>query len=389
MIRRVWPHAARSRPRRTRDRQDASERYTRPVASRPLYLHVGTGKSGTSSLQSAIWNSTEELAKDGIGLPFDRRAAAVRRLLSPMGWVIAEGFSQPIDPTGLGRFARRLRQVPGDALLITNEDLAEAGRPSVDALFDALASADVEPKIIVTGRDWAKQLPSDYQQLLKHNITDTYEAFLEKVRDRRGIGEQFWLRQDLPDICERWGRHVNPEDVHIIPVPSYSADPEAVYRLFSEVVGFDHHVLSIPRRDTNASFGVVEAEVLRRFNLALGDRLADYSTEYMPAVRNGLIRHCIARGSSARLTVPEDHVGWVHELSQQRLSLLRERGYTLHGDPTSLVPSPDSGQPLPGVSDAEIAEAAISTLATFAVRTFKQQQFKRSSGPERPRDRRE
>jgi len=353
------------------------------VVSRPLYLHVGTGKSGTSSLQGALWASTDELAKQGVGLPFDGRAPAVRRLLVPLGWAVAEGFTRPIDHGRLRRFARRLARTPGDVLLISNEDLAEAGDESVDAFVEALRAADVELRIIVTARDWAKQLPSDYQQLLKHNITETYDSFLQKVREREGIGEQFWLRQDLPDICQRWGRHLDPAHVHVIPVPSYRVDPEAVYRLFGQVVGFDHQVLNIPTKDTNASFGAVEAEVLRRFNVALGGRLSDYQNEYLPAVRNRLIRSSIARGASARITLPPDHVGWVHELSQQRLDVLREGGYTLHGDVSTLVAPQEAGAEMPTVSDAELADAAISTLATFAVQNFKRlQRERRDTGGE-------
>lgn len=346
--------------------------YARAVARRPLYLHVGTGKSGTSSLQRALWASTDELAKEGIGLPFNGRQPAVRRLLAPLGWAIAEGFTRPIDQERLRRLARRLEKTPGDALLITNEDLTEARQQSVDAFFDTIGSAGLEPRIIVTARDWSKQLPSDYQQLLKHNITDTYDSFLQQVRDREGIGKQFWLRQDLPDICERWGRHLDPAQVHVIPVPPYRVDPEAVYRMFGNVVGFDHHTLNIPTRDTNASYGVVEAEVLRRFNVSLGGRLSDYQKAYLPAVRNGLIRFCIARGASARITLPPEHVGWVRDHAEQRLDLLKQRGYTMHGDPSLLVPSDDAGEPMPQPGDAEIAEAAIATLARFAVHNFKQ-----------------
>ena len=342
------------------------------MAGRPLYLHVGTGKSGTSSLQRALWESPEELAKEGIGLPFDGRRPAVRRLLAPLGWRIAEGFTRPIDHARLHRLARRLDQTPGDALLITNEDLTEAGPENVEAFYDAIGSTGLEPRIIVTARDWSKQLPSDYQQLLKHNITDTYDSFLQQVRDREGIGKQFWLRQDLPDICERWSRHLDPAHVHVIPVPPYRVDPEAVYRLFGNVVGFDHHALNTSTRDTNASYGIVEAEVLRRFNIALGGRLYNYKKAYLPAVRNGLIRYCIARGASARITLPPEHVGWVRELAEQRLDLLHQRGYTMHGDPSLLVPSADAGEPMPQVSDAEVAEAAIATLARFTVHNFKQ-----------------
>lgn len=227
--------------------------------------------------------------------------------------------------------------------------------------------------VVITARDWSKQLPSEYQQLLKHNITLTFDSFLQEVRERVGIGEQFWQRQDLPDICERWGRHLDPARVHVISVPAFKVDPEAVYRLFGEVVGFDFKALDAPKRDTNASFGVVEAEVLRRFNVALDGRLANYSEEYMPAVRNDLIRHCIARGASARLAVPPEHHEWVRELSQQRLDVLLGRGYTLHGDPKTLLSPVDVGQSVHEATDAEIAEAAISTLATFAVRTYERQ----------------
>lgn len=342
------------------------------MVHRRLYLHIGTAKSGTSSLQGALWNSTDELARAGVGLPFAARGPAVRRVLVPLGWAVAEGFTRPIDHRGLQRLARRLRQTAGDVLLISNEDLAEAGPEHIAALYDTLASADIEPRIIVTARDWSKQLPSDYQQLLKHNITDTYDAFLRQVQDRVGVGEQFWRRQDLPDICGRWGAGLPPEHVHVLPVPAYRVDPSAVYREFAHVVGFDHHDLNMPAKDTNASFGMVEAELLRRFNTSLDGRLSNYTEEYQPAVRNTLIRYCIARGASARLTLPPEHVGWVHEMSQDRAALLAGSGYTVHGDLSSLIVPPDSGAPMPAVTDDQIAEAAVATLARFAVRTFDQ-----------------
>jgi hypothetical protein len=320
-----------------------------------------------------LWDSDDELAAAGVRLACVGRGPAVRRLLRPMGWSIGQGFTRPVDPDALSQFAKRIARTPGDVLLISNEDLAEAGAENVHAFFATLEAVGIQPRVIVTARDWSKQLPSEYQQLLKHNLTGTYDTFLEQVRRREGVGEQFWLRQDVPGICERWGRHLDPADVHIIPVPAFSTDPEAVYRLFSGVVGFDHHILKKPAKDTNASFGVVEAEVLRRLNVALGDRLSDYENEYLPAVRGGLIRHAIARGASARITLPPEHVEWVQELSEQRLGLLRERGYSLHGDPSLLVPSGDVGQAMPALSEGEMADAAITTLATFVVQNFRSQ----------------
>jgi len=130
-------------------------------------------------------------------MPLTGRAATVPGLLRPLGWVPGVGFTEPLDREALRRLGTRLRRTPGRRLLISNEDLAEAGAEHVDAVRDVADSAGVELRIIVTARDLAKQLPSEYQQLLKHRLTVTYDEFLEQVRRRKGVGEQFWRRQDL------------------------------------------------------------------------------------------------------------------------------------------------------------------------------------------------
>jgi len=344
------------------------------VADRPLYLHVGTGKSGTSSLQGGLRYSATQLETAGVGMPLIGRAATVRGLLRPLGWVPGVGFTRSLDREALRRLGTRLRRAPGDTFLISNEDLAEAGNEQVDAVCEVAESAGVELRIIVTARDLARQLPSEYQQLLKHRLTITYDGFLEQVRRRKGVGEQFWRRQDLVGICDTWGKRLQPGQVHVIAVPAFHTDPSAVYRLFGDVVGFDHHLLHIPDWDVNASFGVVEAELVRRLNLTLGDRLLDYEKEYAPAVRRVLIRRSIARGASPKITLPPEHLEWVRALSRQALDTLRERGYVLHGDASLLVPHDDAAHPMPQISEAEMAEAAISAMATFAVELFRDEQ---------------
>jgi len=103
---------------------------------------------------------------------------------------------------------------------------------------------------------------------------------------------------------------------------------------------------------------------VRRLNLTLGDRLLDYETD-APAVRRVLIRRAVARGASPKITLPPEHLEWVRALSRQALDALRERGY---------VPHDYAAQPMPQFSEAEMADAAISTLATFAVELFRDAQ---------------
>jgi hypothetical protein len=356
------------------------------VTRRPLFLHVGCSKTGTSALQLAIWNSAATLRDAGLGVPLVGRNANVRHLLRPLGWRAASGFVDAIDQGGLDDLALLLRRTPGDRLLVSNEDLAEAGPEHVAAVQRVAEAADLDVRVVVTARDWAKQLPSEWQQLLKHRITTDYETFLGQVRDRDGLeAETFWRRQDLLAVCDRWAAGLAPADVHLVPVPAASVDRDAVFRVFSGLVGFDVGALEIDERNVNLSFGYVEAELLRRLNVALGSRLQDYEQDYMPAVRRVLVQRVMARGTRPRITLPPEHAHWVTEVTQRQLATVLERGYTVHGHPDLLVPDEAAIGPLPQVDEARMAAAATQTLADFAVATHVDKQLARA----RRRQRRE
>lgn len=339
------------------------------MTTRPLYVHVGASKTGTSALQAGLWSSKRFLRRSGVGLPFVGRPAHVRRLLRPLGWTMGSGFDRPARAKVVRELASRLRDTPGERLLISNEDLCELDAPRVEILRELAAAADLDVKVVVTARDWAKQLPSEWQQFLKHRLTTDYPTFLEQVRRREGAAAQhFWQRQDIPGICARWGAGLDPADVHVIAVPPMSADADGVFRLFGGVVGFDATRLTLPTHHVNASFGYVEAEVLRRLNQTLGERLPDYEKDYVPAVRNVLVRGVLAREASAKITLPPEHLGWVRELAEVQLEALRAADYRLHGDPDLLLPGPDAARPLAEPDEAEVAAAAVETLAAYATR---------------------
>lgn len=341
----------------------------RVSARRPVFVHVGSSKTGTSALQRGLWDSVDALAKEGVGVPFVGRQEHVRRLLRPLGWEPATAFVNDIDRRRVRELTRLFQDTPGDRLLISNEDLAEAGPEQIAAFAEAADAARLEIHVVLTARDWAKQLPSEWQQLLKHRLTTDYQTFLTEVRDRVGSSaEQYWRRQDVLDICARWGAATEPARFHLIPVPAMRVDPDAVFRFFGQVVGYDPAVIRLPGADVNASFGYVEAEVLRRLNIALGDRLPDYGRDYMPAIRRTLIQRVLARQASTRIPLPPEHLGWVRTLSRERLDAVLARGLTVYGDPDTLVPGPDAAAPMPQIDDAAVAEAAIRTLADFAVR---------------------
>ncbi len=343
------------------------------MSPRPLYVHVGASKTGTSALQRGLFGSAEELARQDIGLPLTSRYEHVELALRPLGWATASGFVDPVRPELLDRLRERLQRVRGERALLTCEDLCEADPGRIGVLQDLFADAGFAPRVVITLRGLASTIPSEWQQFLKHRITLDYATFLERVRDRKGPwARHFWTRQDAVAMCERWSAVVGADQVDVVVTPPRSRDPEGLYRMFGAVVGFDPAAMQWPESDVNASWGMVEAEVYRRLNEVLGDRLPRYEQAYQPAVRWPLIRGALPRGASARIPLPPEHLPWVVETAEEQARWLRESGIRVHGEPADLVPDPDAAAPLPEVDEAEVAAAAVATLANFAVHTHRQ-----------------
>ena len=338
------------------------------MGDRLLHLHIGASKTGTSSLQRGLFGSVDELADQGIGVPLGGRPAHVERVLRPLGWVTASGFVEDYPADALDPLVPVLRGTRGDRLLMTCEDLCEADPARIEVVRRLAERAGLRLRVVLTLRGLATVVPSEWQQFLKHRMTVDYPSFLERLRDDQGRwARHFWLRQDAMAICRRWSDVVGPEELDVIVTPPRSRDPEGLYRLFGSVVGFDPAVMRWPEKDVNASWGYTEAEVYRRVNDALGSRLKDYEDVYQPAVRWPFVKGVLAKGASARIPLPPEALPWVTERAEAQVAWLRDSGIRVHGDLTDLVPGPDAASPLPELSEADVAAAAIDTLANLAV----------------------
>jgi hypothetical protein len=345
--------------------------------ARTCFVHIGASKTGTSALQRGLFDSVTELARQGIGVPLVGRKPHVEQLLRPLGWRTARGFVDEPDLDRLRAVGKKLRRTSGERLLLTCEDMCEADAGRIRAWADLWDDHGLEPRIVLSVRNLASVIPSEWQQYLKHRLPVAYPDFLEQVRDREGRwARHFWLRQDAIEICQRWGEVVGLDNIDVVVTPPRSRDPQALYRLFGQVIGFEPERLSWPARDVNASWGYVEAEVYRRVNVALGDRLPHYERAYQPAVRWPLVRGVLPRSASARIPLPPEHLSWVTEAAEAQAAWLGEH-VRVHGDVHDLVPGPDAAAPLPELSEAEVAAAAVETLTNFAVQVHRE--FRRPS----------
>ncbi len=336
--------------------------------ARPLYLHVGASKTGTSALQRGLFGSAEQLRAQGIGLPLTSRHEHVEQLLRPLGWLTASGFVDDVEPQRLAPVADLLRRTRGERVLLTCEDLCEADADRIRVLRDLAEQAGLEPHVVITLRGLASTIPSEWQQFLKHRITLDYPTFLDRVRDRKGPwARHFWTRQDAVAMGERWSEVVGRDRIDVIVTPPRTRDPEGLYRTFGSVVGFDPAPMRWPEKDVNSSWGYTEAELYRRLNEALGTRLKNYETVYQPAVRWPFVKGVLPKGASQRIPLPPEALPWVTEAAEAQVAWLRGSGIRVHGELTDLVPGPDAAAPLPELDEAALAAAAIDTLANLAV----------------------
>lgn len=347
----------------------------RGMTLRPLYLHVGASKTGTSALQRGLFDSIPELADQGIGVPLRSRPDHVRQVLRPLGWVTASGFTRDVRREQLDQLGRVLRGASGERLLLTCEDLCEADPERIRALIEVSDRAGQEVRVVLTVRGLTSVIPSEWQQFLKHRMTLDYPTFLKRVRQRTGRwAKHFWVRQDLVATCTRWADVVGRDRIDVVVTPDRTADPTGLYRMFGQVVGFDPHTLSWPERNVNASWGYVEAEVYRRANEALGDRLPRYERDYQPGLRWPLVEGVLPRSASARIPLPPSELEWVTHVAREQGHWLADSGIRVHGDPSSLIPSPDDTAELPGLDEEAVARAAVEALTNFAVFAHKRAQ---------------
>jgi hypothetical protein len=338
------------------------------MSIRPMYAHVGCSKTGTSSLQAGLWASVERLESVDVGVPLAGRSAHRRRLLDPLGWQPARGFVGGRDDAALQQTRMRLAKARGDRVLVSNEDLVELPTRGVDRFLEVTADAGLDLHLVVSLRDWAQQIPSEYQQFLRHGMKEPYLDFIRQVRDRDGRwGEHFWRRQDPVDIMRRWGA-VDAARITLVVVPSYSADPDGVFRLMSEALGLDASLIARPDHAVNTSHGVVEAEVFRRINAALPESFDDYSEAYRQLVRRPLTTGVLPTAASARLELPDSDLAWVQEQSRVAVRAIRTSGCRVLGDLDTLVPTESRTSPYTPADEAEVARAAVETFARLAER---------------------
>jgi hypothetical protein len=316
-----------------------------------VLLHVGTPKTGTSYLQDVLFRNREVLRKQGILYPADRFDGHFLAALDLMRLTWGGLETQAVG--AWDRLAADVRAWPGTSI-ISHEILSTASPTQIDRALTSFG-AGVEVHLIVSVRDLVRQVPAEWQENVKHRSLVSYAHFLEMIRDPARdtrIGSWFWGAQEIPDILDRWGATLPPEQVHLVTVPRPGTAPDELWRRFSQAFGLDGLELDLTAERANPSMGVPETALLRLINKRVTPVVDP--PDYRPLVRELLAHQTLSRRTrSARLGLPPATHEWVQELSRTWAEEIEKRGYDVVGDLADLV-----GQPADTFTDPDTAPAA-------------------------------
>ena len=332
---------------------------------RRCFVHVGLPKTGTTYLQSILWRSRDELDRQGVSLvPHENGTPRSVRLML----AVRDRLRKGIDPLNRRQVFRALSAQLEDSdspqALISQEQLAGATVEQVARLFALLS--DFEIHVVVTTRSLARQVPSSWQERIKTRSLWEFGDYAAAVARRDEEVADFWRHHDLLDVLRRWGSTLPPERVHVVTVPPPGSGPELLLDRFCSVLGIDpaEFVREQPRE--NSSLGLVQAELLRRVNVTLGDRLPSPREGYSRAAKSWLAPKVLTRQRGVPPAMSRDLEPFCQATAQEWAEGVRAAGYDVVGDLDELMPDPSHFVEASSVIDEEsLSQAALEALATI------------------------
>ena len=314
-----------------------------------VFLHVGSPKTGTTFLQNVVWSGRQVALEHGLLLPLgtfhDHFLASVD--------LREQSMYQQFPARAIGiweRLAEEARAWKGD-VLVSHELFAGATAQQAETAVRSFGDAEVH--VIVTARDLERQIPAEWQEHIKHRSTSTFAEFIHDVRTMAPDSEWFWSVQDYADVCRRWGAHLPPDNVHLVTVPQGITDPRLLWWRFAGVIGLPPAEFDLGAEPANTSLHAEQAELLRRINSQLGDRLP-LPGPYPRAVKDVLAQSLLASRTGTPVGLVGDDRRYAVARSRLIVDELRELKVDVVGDLSELVPPDD---PAPGRAVTERPEA--------------------------------
>ncbi len=328
-------------------------------------FHVGTPKSGTTSLQNILARNRDLLREHGYLYPGRNQGHFIETMSLREG-----GFRGHEFENAAGAWDRAVAEILAHdgPTLLSHEILGGSKRKVVERAADSLPGRQL--RVLLTCRDLGRQLPAVWQEGVKNGDTISYEQFLSdtfEAWDGPGAASGMWRGQNLAGVAQRWGSVVGPENVVIVTVPPSGADKDVLWRRFVEAAGLPDVDYAIPDAPRNPSLGTVETELLRRVVARLPEDVP-WPTYSRQVKRRLAQRRLVKERAGGNLTVPERWRGRVASASEEMLDAVRDAGHPVVGDLADLAPAYAPGGTAPDdVTAEQLLERSLDVLVPLVL----------------------
>lgn len=331
------------------------------MAQGRVVLHVGAMKSGTTFLQSCLFDNKAVLEEQGVLLPgkeWRSQARAVHGLLHDKG-------------TQWRKMAERMSAHPGLSV-VSMEFLAAVTPTKARAVRETLRD-DVDLRVVITARDLNRSIPAMWQESVQNGRSWTWRAYHDALVSHRpslsspgrrpAAAGHFWRQQDLVAIAETWAGVVGADRVDVVTVPPPGGPRDLLWQRFASVLGLDPAAIRTVK-PANESLGAASAQVMRRLNELLDETGLTFS-ESQVARKRLLAKSVLAARKGEEPALGLDVAPWVAEETARTVAALTRLGVGLVGDWSDLHPVAVPGIDPDEVDQELVLETALHGLAGF------------------------
>ncbi|OQR64206.1 hypothetical protein B6E66_10115 [Streptomyces maremycinicus] len=342
-----------------------------PLPAGTRLLHIGPHKTGTTSIQGALFAAKEKLPAYGVAYPARSRhpMQAVLAACSRPGMI---GDTTPTERHWT-RLVDQVRAAGRHTAVVSSEFFADApDDATAERIVGQLGGEPVH--VLVTLRPLVRILPSQWQQYVQNGLRMGYEDWLEHMLRKAPYEKptpSFWRRHRHDRLVERWVRVVGSDRVTVVVVDD--RDRGGLMRTFEGLLGLPANLLQPVPDTANRSLTLAETEMLRTLNKEFrGNGLPDEL--YSRLVRNGAVMHmkntCSPTSHDVRIRTPEWAVRAATAIGAGTAVRIGAAGVRVIGDPALLSAEPEpAGRPEPEralIAPEVAAQALYGALAAVA-----------------------
>ena len=213
---------------------------------RTIFVHIGTHKTGTTSIQHFLVHNADDLQRGGILVP-----AAGRHLFGHhhVAWELRNDRRLAGGTGHVRQLCDELRSSTLDRAVLSSEDFEYLSQypAALQAFVAALREIGFEPVFIVFFRERAAYLASLAAALANHGVTHTMDWYRERVQADEAIlvKDDWWFDFNRTRFVARWADLTGGDVVAI----DYDACPtnDGVVPTFLEAIGADGTLVEAAR----------------------------------------------------------------------------------------------------------------------------------------------